>query len=400
MRFAVVLAVLMSARLAAGACLDDCRAEWGGGGEDWEECVDDCGVCGNGDVEGDEACDDGNTVAGDCCDAVCQPEPAGSPCRGDEEATADDLCSTPICDGDGECAREDVPAPDCRWPVAAGASTLVVRDADDDAKDLLAWRWRRGAATAKVELGDPTTETAFALCLYDRTGLLTSVTLPPGGTCGTHDCWRETSSGFRYRNGAGEPDGAVAGKLKQGRRPGRTKVSIDAAGGNLDLPDLSALESPLVVQLRRSGSTACWAAQFGFPRAKRNDARRFRDRSDAPPGPPTTSTTTTSTSTSLAPPPTTTTSTTTATTPPVALVEVTVLDAGGAPVIDADVTIDYAGAAVDAFDFTDETGVAVFPDEPIGLPATITVEDDAERTGSASSPGFAAGTNRLTVTVR
>lgn len=57
MRGALVLVLLAAARLAAGACLDDCRAGWGGSGPDYDECVVDRGICGNGDVEGDEACD-------------------------------------------------------------------------------------------------------------------------------------------------------------------------------------------------------------------------------------------------------------------------------------------------------------------------------------------------------
>ncbi len=34
----------------------------------------DCGVCGDGEIDADETCDDGNAIAGDGCDALCQTE--------------------------------------------------------------------------------------------------------------------------------------------------------------------------------------------------------------------------------------------------------------------------------------------------------------------------------------
>ena len=36
--------------------------------------------CGDGTADPDEECDDGNTIAGDGCDAACQLEPGGNPC--------------------------------------------------------------------------------------------------------------------------------------------------------------------------------------------------------------------------------------------------------------------------------------------------------------------------------
>jgi hypothetical protein len=82
-----------------------------------------------------------------------------------------------------------------------------------------------------------------------------------------------------------------------------------------------------------------------------------------------------------------------------ASLEVTVVDAAGAPVADADVTVTYADGNED-FYFTDDAGVAVFTGQPVGVAATIAAEDDDNRTGEASSPSFAPGVNRVTVTVR
>lgn len=54
-------------------------------------------VCGNGVIEPGEGCDDGNLVAGDCCDAICQAEVG--PCDDGDNCTTGDVCSAGSCEG-------------------------------------------------------------------------------------------------------------------------------------------------------------------------------------------------------------------------------------------------------------------------------------------------------------
>jgi cysteine-rich repeat protein len=388
MRLALLVAWLALVRLAGATCLDDCLTRFGGTGPDYAACVTGCGVCGNGVLEGDEECDDGNTVPGDCCDATCHFEPTGSACH-----DADDLCSTGVCDDSGDCDSDDVPSTTCREPVAAGDASLTMHNSANGAKDLLLWTYRRGPATAVVEFGAPAANTTYALCVYDADGLEASITVPSGATCNGHSCWSERGGSPRYRNPTRDPDGAALVILQPGRRDGGTKIVFKASGSNLDLPDLGSLASPVTVQLRRDGSLVCWGAQYSFPPARRNDGARFRDRSDPPSA---TSTTTTTTSTTLA----STGPTTSSTLPGGATVTVTVLDASSAPVSDADVTISYGGGLDDATDFTDDTGVVVFTDQPVGVAAVVSADDGDDHTGQVSSPGFQAGNNAATVVVR
>ena len=272
-----------------------------------------------------------------------------------------------------------------------------MRDPADDSMAGLRWTYRHGAATTVAELGDPTT-TSYALCVYDAEGLEASITVAAGDTCGGRACWSERGGELRYRNPARDPDGAAQITLQHGRRDGRTRIAFKASGSNLDLPDLGSLESPVTVQLRGSGRTVCWGAQYSFPPARRHDEARFRDRSDAPPPASTTTSSTTSTSTTApggdASPPT--------TTLPGATVEVTVLDAASLPVADADVTISYGGGQDDATDPTDETGVVVFSGQPVGAAAVISAEDDDDHAGQVPSPGLPAVANvpRVDVVVR
>src|SRR5262249_59076841 len=135
-------------------------------------------------------------------------------------------------------------------------------DVGNDRRDRLVWKWRGGAATTKSDFGDPGASTTYALCVYDDSGLLTTVTVPAGGTCGHRPCWAERTGGFRYRNRARTPEGAGKVALQRGRRDGRAKIVVEASGEDLDLPDLESLESPVTVQLRRSDSRVCWGATY------------------------------------------------------------------------------------------------------------------------------------------
>jgi cysteine-rich repeat protein len=65
-----------------------------------EFCDETCGivaVCGNGVIEPGEQCDDGNTLGGDCCDAVCQL--TIGPCTDDNACTTGDVCTPLGCVG-------------------------------------------------------------------------------------------------------------------------------------------------------------------------------------------------------------------------------------------------------------------------------------------------------------
>lgn len=93
------------------ACSNACLLGGGQGCTSSEQCVGVCdlsegspgdcepaGICGNGALDVGEACDDGNTVAGDGCDALCLVENAG-PCQ-----SATD-CASALCNPDAStCA--------------------------------------------------------------------------------------------------------------------------------------------------------------------------------------------------------------------------------------------------------------------------------------------------------
>ena len=167
------------------------------------------------------------------------------------------------------------PAPEaCRVPAVGAKAKILLKDhATDDGKDLLVWKWLKGAATTKDEFGDPVNSHTYELCLYDATGLIGSGTAEAGAE------WKETGKGFKFKDSGLDPDGLQKVLLKEGADE-KAKIVVKGKGLNLDMPNLSILASPLTVQLKRSGSSVCWGAVFSFPPATKNEADQFKDTAD------------------------------------------------------------------------------------------------------------------------
>ena len=155
------------------------------------------------------------------------------------------------------------PATGCHL-TTPGSSSLQVKHLGAG-RDQLAWKWNKGETAIEL-FGDPRDGSAtYQVCLYDASGnaqpLLVADVLP-GSTCGTRPCWRASSTGFTYRNRAGDPDGIIALTLKAGL-PGKAKVQAKAKGANLQTPTLPLL-LPITAQLviDDGASRECWQATF------------------------------------------------------------------------------------------------------------------------------------------
>ena len=215
-------------------------------------------ICGDGVVVAPEQCDDGNRIDGDCCDANCRFEPAGTVC-GD----ATDPCLEARCDGAGGCDAEGLT---CRVPVAPGAGQLVLRHGR---QDRITWKWTTGVSTT-ADFGNPLQATDYDFCVYDKgTGSL-RLLMSEGVFAG--ESWHATPSSFEFHDAGG----ALQELRLQGGLPGRAKIVARSVGGALALPPLP-LAPPVLVRLRAQGGL-CWAANFSAP--ERNTRRRFSSRGD------------------------------------------------------------------------------------------------------------------------
>lgn len=175
---------------------------------------------------------------------------------------------TPLC-GSGPAA--------CRTPTVGGKAYLALTDKADE-KDQLQWKWAAGAATSKGEFGNPVTTDQYALCLYDATGLLATLTAPAGGTCGTKACWADKPKGWQYKDEEASPSGITQFQLSAGL-DGKAKIQVKGKGLNLPDLDLSMRASPVTVQLQPGSGGVCFGATYSAP-ALKNDGVQFKDKAD------------------------------------------------------------------------------------------------------------------------
>lgn len=172
----------------------------------------------------------------------------------------------------------DGPLVGCRAPDAAGRASIALRAGTTAAGNALVWKWLPGSVTSLADFGDPGAGDDLLLCVYDAAGLVTSATIPGGGTCGPRPCWRATRSTLKYKRRDGAPDGVVAASLREGLVAGKARVALAAKGAALALPPLGTVMAPLTVQLR-SATGACFEAIYSAPFRKHDD-RTLQDKAD------------------------------------------------------------------------------------------------------------------------
>jgi len=233
-----------------------------------------------------QECDEPEVCPGtgaDCpADAVLA---AGTQCR-----AAVDLCDVAEqCDGVSKLCPEDdehtdpCVAPGCAFGPLAGCRTaektlLVYKDKENNVADKLLVRWSKGQSTTQSEFADPTTSSAYDLCVYagSAAALLLEATVPADAnkwdTLGT--------SGYSYKDPAAEADGAQR-ILMKGSESAKTKILWKGRG--MALPDvvpgtlpLAAGDFPLLAQFMNTTSGVCFETSFEFDDVIKNSAEQLK----------------------------------------------------------------------------------------------------------------------------
>jgi hypothetical protein len=168
----------------------------------------------------------------------------------------------------GPCSPS--PMTTCREPTVPRSGVFRFLESANPARSVLVWRWVRGEATPVGALGDPRTDTSYALCVYDASANpqpLMVAEAPFGGTCGDLPCWNPAARGtaFGYRDdpasGGGSTNAAGIRRIRlQSGAAGRASITLQARGANLTLPD-GPLTLPVTVQMQAS-SGFCWSATY------------------------------------------------------------------------------------------------------------------------------------------
>lgn len=135
-----------------------------------------------------------------------------------------------------------------------GRSSLTIKDAADDNKNSLAWKWGKGDATNLSDFLDPVNGDFYLLCVYDAQSgpvkLRDGIGLHGAGTCSDKPCWSAGTKAVKYKDRAGSLGGATAASASMGEI-GKSRASFKAKGLNLAMPSL-----PLVGPVTRSKGSA------------------------------------------------------------------------------------------------------------------------------------------------
>jgi hypothetical protein len=197
--------------------------------------------CGDNVVNGTDQCDGLDSLA---CPGRCLPPTSALACQ----------CS--LCGS--------APDPACTPPALNGKAPLKIVNHVDDDKDALIWRWTEGEIDAAA-FGSPTVDTTFQVCVYDETSLVATAIIPGGGLCGDPQhpkgCWKDTSNGFKFKNGALLPMGVKTLKLKAGEGT-LASIKLTAKGDLVEVPSDFPLDVPVTVQMKNSANATCWDAVY------------------------------------------------------------------------------------------------------------------------------------------
>lgn len=170
------------------------------------------------------------------------------------------------------------PRTDCHHPMKPQRSKLTLVDHPrKPARDKLKWSFNKGDQTGPLELGDPTTDTDYELCVYVAYDNLCLLVLHPDAPAGGG--WSRRRNGYVYRSGKGEhPDGLRKLRVRTGADH-RARAKVKSKGDLIDFPLLPFPPgTPVLAQLYNSNGT-CWSNEFGAE-PRKNTLKRFRDKSE------------------------------------------------------------------------------------------------------------------------
>lgn len=252
------------------------------------------GVCSGG---APTACDDGNPCTDDTCAPAsgCAHANNGATCDDGNACTTSDFCAAgtctggapPSCDDSSICTRDScspavgcvhdsTPASGCF--AAAKSSFSITASATDAAKNAVQWKISGGDAVSQADLGNPVSTRSYALCVYDETAFMASLTteiaVGPGSAWVSKD-----PKGFDYKDKGASQDGVTKLQLKTGVA-GKSKAALSAKGSAIPMPSAASAtqyfhqNGKVIVQLVNDETFACWTSEFTA--AKKNTGTQFK----------------------------------------------------------------------------------------------------------------------------
>jgi cysteine-rich repeat protein len=164
------------------------------------------------------------------------------------------------------------PASSCKQLIKPAHSKLRIWNYNDDKRDRIDWQWRFGEGIAAAEFGDPTTDTRYALCIYDGNNQLIFAASVPAG-----DGWRNVGKLMKYTDNPGQTYCGVRHVRLSSRSAAPMKASIrfiglgqnsnlgnQTASGNFpDLGDFPLVTEPNPIRAQMvNDEGGCWEARY------------------------------------------------------------------------------------------------------------------------------------------
>ncbi len=238
--------------------------------------------------DNDANCAESCNEASDNCSTT---DPNNSPCSDGNACSNGETCTNGVCGGgivtecdDGDLCTFDtcdevdgcvhLPGFEEGTCFEAGKGKLFIKDSDIPGGSSVKWQWKSGKVEITPELlGDPLTDTDYALCIYDRYAggatLVGRYRIPR-----TSAGWVDKETRVVFSNKVLLPDGIY--KLGAKAAPaGKSSASLKAGGYSIDVPPQAGSnfyffhQPSLVAQLRNSAG-ACWTTEFTEADFRRN----------------------------------------------------------------------------------------------------------------------------------
>lgn len=170
------------------------------------------------------------------------------------------------------------PRTDCLGEAVPSRSKLLIREKADDArKDRINWKLKKGQAMDAADLGDPTLDTHYELCVYVAVADQCWLILHPDALAGPG--WKARKNGFAFKAKRGQhPEGLRKVRLRSG--PDRkARVIVKGKGELLDLRALPVPATASILVQLYNGANQCWSTEFGADPLVDTE-KRYKDHSD------------------------------------------------------------------------------------------------------------------------
>ena len=144
------------------------------------------------------------------------------------------------------------PASSCSTAVRG---KLTIRENANPARSRWTWKWK-GGTIDEADVGNPTTSTDVAVCVYDAGGTLLGGQVFAGGPE-----WRVAKRGFEYRDKTLAQHGFQKIRIRTGTPSLGAFIQAKAKGVGIGNPTLP-VTTPITAQLVNLDTGQCWASEF------------------------------------------------------------------------------------------------------------------------------------------